>query len=216
LKVGESKALTYEINPENASNRRVSWKSSNAKVVSVDEFGNLQNIEEPRTRNNADVLAGFSMRMGRYASFDTLMQYNPNDGRTERYTATLRYNPGHTRAINLSYRYANDILRDVGISGQWPLWGRWYGVTRLTYSLMDSKMTETIGGLEYNGGCWVLRMGAHRYATRTRSSNNAYFLQLELNDFTSIGPGGNVVQLIERSVPGYGRINEPSGGMLRD
>ncbi|MDR2014500.1 MAG: LPS-assembly protein LptD [Azoarcus sp.] len=181
-----------------------------------DEFGIVQNLEEPRTRQSADVLAGFSVRMGRYASFDSLWQYNPSEGQTERYTATLRYNPGHTRAVNLSYRYANNILRDMGISGQWPLWGRWYGVTRLTYSLMDSKMTETIAGLEYNGGCWVLRMGAHRYTTRAHESNNAYFLQLELNDFTSIGPGGNVVHLIERSVPGYGRINESSAGLLRD
>jgi LPS-assembly protein len=181
-----------------------------------DESGRLREVEEPRTRNKADVLAGFGVQMGRYASFDSLWQYNPTDGQTERYTATMRYNPGHARAANLSYRYANNILRDVGVSGQWPLWGRWYGVTRLTYSLMDSKMTETIGGLEYNGGCWVLRMGAHRYTTRTYGANNAYFLQLELNDFTSIGPGGNVVHLIERSVPGYGRINEPSGGLLRD
>ena len=181
-----------------------------------DEQGNLQNIETARTNSRTDLLAGFSVRMARYASFDSLWQYNPRDGQTERYTATLRYNPGHTRAFNLGYRYARDILRDVDVSGQWPLWGRWYGVTRLTYSLQDSKMTETIAGLEYNGGCWVLRMGAHRYKTRTREANNAYFLQLELNDFTSIGPGGNVVNLIRRSVPGYGMINEPSGGLIND
>ena len=183
----------------------------------IDESGTLHDdIEIPRTNKRADVLAGFSTRIGRYATFDSLWQYNPRDAKTERYTANLRYNPGHTRAVNLGYRYARDILRDVDISGQWPLWGRWYGVTRLTYSLKDSKMTENIAGLEYNGGCWVLRMGAHRYTTRSNESNNAFFLQLELNDFASIGPGGNVVSLIKRSVPGYGRINEPSGGMLKD
>ncbi|MCL2875600.1 MAG: LPS-assembly protein LptD [Betaproteobacteria bacterium] len=181
-----------------------------------DESGQLHEIEAPRTNKRTDVLAGFGTRIGRYGSFDSLWQYNPRDSRTERYTAILRYNPGHTRAFNLGYRYARNILRDVDVSGQWPLLGRWYGVTRLTYSLEDAKMTEAIGGLEYNGGCWVLRMGAHRYRTRTRTSNNAYFLQLELNDFTSIGPGGNVVNLIRRSVPGYGRINEPSGDLYKD
>ena len=170
----------------------------------------------PRTNKRTDMLAGFSARMGRYASFDSLWQYNPRDSRTERYTATVRYNPSHARALNLGYRFARDILRDVDISGQWPLWRRWYGVTRLTYSLKDSKMTETIAGLEYNGGCWVLRMGAHRYTTREREANNAFFLQLELNDFANIGTGGNVVSLIKRSVPGYGMINEPSGGLLKD
>jgi len=170
----------------------------------------------PRTNTRTDLLAGFSVRMGRYASFDSLWQYNPSNNRTERYTATLRYNPSHARALNLGYRFARDILRDVDISGQWPLWGRWYGVTRLTYSLQDSKMTETIAGLEYNGGCWALRLGAHRYTLREREANNAYFLQLELYDFTSIGPGRNVVSLIQRSVPGYGMINEPSGGLFKD
>ena len=181
-----------------------------------DESGQLHEVEPARTNKRTDLLAGFSTRVGRYASFDSLWQYNQRDSKTERYTATLRYNPSHTRAFNLAYRYARDILRDLDVSGQWPLWGRWYGVSRLTYSLEDSKMTEAIGGLEYNGGCWVLRMGAHRYRTRTRTSNNAYFLQLELNDFTSIGPGGNVVNLIKRSVPGYGRINEPSGDLYKD
>ena len=180
--------------------------------VTLNYRGDPQDVETPRISKSADVLAGFSVRMGRYASFDSLWQYNPRDSQTERYTANVRYNPGHTRAFNLGYRYARDILRDVDVSGQWPLWGRWYGVTRLVYSLKDSKMTETIAGLEYNGGCWVLRMGAHRYTTHANESNNAYFLQLEFNDFTSIGPGGNVVSLIKRSVPGYGRINEPSGG----
>ena len=181
-----------------------------------DESGRLREVETPRTNTRTDLLGGFSTRMGRYASFETLWQYNTNNRKTERYTANLRYNPSHTRAFNFAYRYARDILRDLDVSGQWPLWGRWYGVTRLTYSLKDAKMTETIGGLEYNGGCWVLRMGAHRYRTRTSPANNAYFLQLELNDFTSIGPGGNVVNLIKRSVPGYGRINEPSDGLLVD
>jgi len=181
-----------------------------------DEQGNLQTVETPRTNSRTDLLTGFSARIDRYASLESLWQYNPRDGQTERFTTSLRYNPGHTRAFNLAYRYARDILRDVDVSGQWPLWGRWYGVTRVTYSLQDKKMTETIGGLEYNGGCWVLRVGAHRYTTRTRASNNAYFLQLELNDFTSIGPGGNVVNLIKRSVPGYGMINESSGGLIND
>ncbi|MDR3088179.1 MAG: LPS-assembly protein LptD, partial [Azoarcus sp.] len=177
-----------------------------------DETGNLQDIETPRTSKRADVLAGISGQIGKNAAIESLWQYNPRDHQTERYTATLRYNPGHTRALNLSYRYARDILRDVDLSGQWPLWGKWYGVTRLTHSLKEDRLTEIIGGLEYNGGCWVLRMGGHRYATRENKFNNAYFLQLELNDFTSIGPGGNVVNMIKRSVPGYGKINEPAAG----
>jgi LPS-assembly protein len=178
-----------------------------------DEQGQMVELETARTSKRADVLAGLSTRIGRNATFESLWQYNPREYETERYSAALRYNPGHTRALNLGYRYVRDILRDLDVSGQWPLWGRWYGVGRLTHSLKESRLTEAIAGLEYNGGCWVLRMGGHRYATREDRFNNTFFLQLELNDFTSIGPGGNVVTMIRRSVPGYGKINE-SGGVF--
>ncbi|MDR1463427.1 MAG: LPS-assembly protein LptD [Azoarcus sp.] len=176
-----------------------------------DEQGKMVELETARTSKRADVLTGFSARIGKHTSFESLWQYNPREYETERYSVALRYNPGHTRALNLGYRYVHDVLRDVDISGQWPLWGKWYGVARLTHSLKDSRLTEAIAGLEYDGGCWVLRMGGHRYATREDEVNEAFFLQLELNDFTSIGPGGNVVNMIRRSVPGYGRINEPGG-----
>ncbi|MDR1424514.1 MAG: LPS-assembly protein LptD [Azoarcus sp.] len=176
----------------------------------TDELGSLQDLETPRTSKRADMLLGLGTRVGRHSMIESLWQYNPRDYRTERYTATWRYNPSHARAFNISYRYEYDILRDIDISGQWPLWGQWHGVARLTHSLKDKRLTEAIAGLEYNGGCWVLRMGGHRYATREDEYNNSYFLQLELNDFTSIGTGGNVVNMIKRSVPGYGKINESS------
>jgi LPS-assembly protein len=177
-----------------------------------DQFVTLYNTDEPRTSWRADVLAGLSTRVGRNATFETLWQYNQDTRHTERYTATLRYNPSHARAINLGYRFSRDILRDVDVSGQWPLWGNWYGVGRVTYSLMDARLTEAIAGLEYNGGCWVLRIGGHHYSTELDKYKKTYFVQLELNDFANVGTGGNVVNMIKRSVPGYGKINESGSG----
>ncbi|MDR3214633.1 MAG: LPS-assembly protein LptD [Azoarcus sp.] len=197
--------------------QRYYFEDQRVTLNHFDEQGNPVTVETARTSRRADILAGFSTQVGKYATFESLWQYNPRDYETERYSAVLRYNPGHTRALNLGYRYVRDILRDVDVSGQWPLWGRWYGVARLTHSLKDNRLTEAIAGLEYNGGCWVLRLGGHRYATRENEFNKTYFLQLELSDFTSIGPGGNVVNLIKRSVPGYGKINEPGpAGMFED
>ena len=159
-------------------------------------------------------MAGLGGRIGRKTTFESLWQYNPRESQTERYSASFRYNPAHARALNLSYRYArsalqdkSDGLEDVDVSGQWPLWGKWYGVARLTQSIKDNTLTEAIAGLEYNGGCWVLRMGGHRYATRKDEYNKTFFLQLELTDLGGIGT--NPVSLIKRSVPGYGKINEP-------
>lgn len=169
--------------------------------------GNLVNVETPRTSRRADVLAGFSGRLTSDTSFESLWQYNPRDYWTERFNATFRYQPAFAKTLNLSYRYARDILRDVDVSGQWPLGGGWYGVTRLTHSLKDRRLTEAIGGIEYDGGCWVVRVAMHRFATREDELTKAVFIQLELNDLASIG--SNPVSLIKRSVPGYGKINEP-------
>ncbi|HAY09557.1 MAG TPA: LPS-assembly protein LptD, partial [Thauera sp.] len=94
------------------------------------------------------------------------------------------------------------------VSGQWPLGRGWYGVGRVTHSLKDNRVTEAIGGLEYNGGCWAFRIAMHRFAIDESDVTKAVFLQLELNDLASIG--SNPVSLIKRSVPGYGKINDSS------
>lgn len=171
------------------------------------ESGTLVQSETARTSRRADVLAGFSGRLTANTSLDSLVQYNPRDNWTERFNTTFRYQPGFAKSLNLSYRYSKDVLRDLDISGQWPLGSGWYGVTRLTHSLKDDRLTEAIGGIEYDGGCWVIRVAMHRFATSEDDVTKAFFIQLELNDLASIGT--SPVSLIKRSVPGYGKINEP-------
>ncbi|MCK9259750.1 MAG: LPS-assembly protein LptD, partial [Azoarcus sp.] len=174
--------------------------------------GTLVETETARTSKQADVLAGFSGSVTTNTTLESLWQYNPRDNRTERFNTTLRYQPGFAKTLNLSYRYTKDTLRDLDISGQWPLGGRWYGVTRLTHSLMEDRLTEAIGGIEYDGGCWVVRVAMHRFATDANDVTKSVFIQLELNDLASIGT--SPVNLIKRSVPGYGKINEPGGNRV--
>lgn len=173
-------------------------------------------LETPRDGSRADVLAGLGGRLTRSVSVDTYMQYNPRDSETERFNAAIRYQPDFAKALNVSYRYAPKLtstdgtlgLEDVDISGQWPLGGGWYGVGRVTRSLKEKRVTEAIGGFEYNGGCWALRVAMHRFAVDANDVTKAVFIQLELNDLASIG--SSPVNLIKRSVPGYGKINDSS------
>jgi LPS-assembly protein len=97
-------------------------------------------------------------------------------------------------------------LRQVDVSTQWPLFGRWHGVARWNYSLQDSRILETIGGLEYNQDCWLLRLVAQRFATATQQSNTGFFVQLELNDFVKVG--ADPLDLLKQSVPGYTKLND--------
>jgi LPS-assembly protein len=120
--------------------------------------------------------------------------------------------------LNLSYRYLSGDITQTGptkqidISAQWPLFGRWYAVGRFNYSLPDSRVVEGIGGFEYAAGCWTTRFVMQRFALTAGTSSSSIFLQLELNGFSRLG--SNPLEALKRSVPGYQRINAPtpSGG----
>ena len=172
--------------------------------------------ESPRTGRRADLLAAFSGRVTQTSSIESSWQYNPNESWTERFNFGVRYQPGYAKALNMRYRYSRrDVLtgvadagfEDVDVSGQWPLGRNWYGVARVTRSLKENRITETIAGLEYDGGCWALRTAIHRFATNPEDVTQAIFVQLELNGLASVG--SSPINLLKRSVPGYGKINEP-------
>jgi len=170
--------------------------------------------ESARPGGTSDFLAALSGRLMPRTFADVAWQYDPRDGETERFVVGGRWQPDFAKVLNASYRYTRDHtfsggtpgIRQVDFSGQWPLGRGWYGVGRFNYSLKERRIIETIGGLEYNGGCWVGRLVLQRYASATGDTNTALFVQLELNDFSKIG--SNPLELLSRRIPGYGRINQ--------
>ena len=160
-----------------------------------------------RTSRRTDILASLGGRIGKITTLDAGWQYNPEDSQTERFNADLRFQPAFAKVINLGYRYTRDVLRDVDIAGQWPLGGRWYGVARYNRSLREHRVTEALGGLEYDADCWVFRVVVHRYATNAEDVTQAIFLQLELDGLASVG--SSPLDLLRRTVGGYGTINQP-------
>jgi LPS-assembly protein len=185
----------------------------------------LRSNDTARTGKRADIVAALTGTVAADTTLDTGWQYNPNDGETERFSFDLRWQPGFAKALGIAWRYKRNAsldplrptgYRDIDITGQWPLGGRWYGVGRFNRSLLEHRTTEAIAGLEYDGGCWVFRTAFHRFATRSgtndtiddSSSTTALFVQLELNGLASVG--SSPLSLLKRSVPGYGKINETS------
>lgn len=161
----------------------------------------------------ADFLAAVSGQVRPKTYVDAAWQYNPRTNLTDRLSLTARYLPELGKVINAGYRYNRDDLtpanrlHQIDVSAQWPLAGNWYGIGRYNYSLMERRVIEAVGGLEYNGGCWVSRIVVQRLATASGASSTAFFVQLELNGFSSLG--SNPMDLLRRSIPGYGRINQP-------
>jgi len=158
------------------------------------------------TTNKSDILLALSGRMTRQWSLDSEFQFDPNQSHVQRYNISTSYRPEVGKVLNLGYRFTRNTLRQIDLSTQWPIFGRWHGVARWNYSLQDSRILETIGGLEYNQDCWLLRLVAQRFATATQQSNTGFFVQLELNDFVKVG--SDPLDLLKQSVPGYTKLND--------
>ncbi len=170
------------------------------------------NLVAPTNSNSrSDILMTVGGKLTRAWRLDSLLQYNPNLGHTESYSAAARYNPEAGKLLNLGYRFTRNTLRQADVSTQWPLAGRWHGVGRLNFSLQDGRLLEALGGLEYNDACWAIRMGAQSFATATQERTTGMFIQLELTDLVSVGVGDPLATL-RSSILGYTKLNtSPTG-----
>jgi LPS-assembly protein len=168
-----------------------------------------------RAAKSSDWLAALSGRVSQNWTAETAVQYNPRESRNERFTVSARYQPGPFKALNLSHRFLRDQISQVDVSVQWPIIDNWYGVGRYNYSVRDRRIIETLGGLEYNGDCWISRFVVQRFATATGQTTNTMFLQLELNGFSRIG--SNPLETLKRNIPGYARLNQaPSANQTHE
>jgi len=158
-----------------------------------------------RSANESDVLASIGTRLQGW-TFDAITQYDPGEDRLQRYGLQTRYAPERGRLFNASYRYQRDTLRQMDLSGQWPVWAGWYGVGRYNYSFQDRRLLEGLFGAEYNAGCWIFRFVVQRIQAATRIASSTLIFQLE---FTGVGQVGTAeaVQLLRRDVPGYSVLN---------
>ncbi|CAG0940026.1 LPS-assembly protein LptD [Gallionellaceae bacterium] len=168
------------------------------------------NIAAPTaTTNKSDIMLAAFGQVTPAWSLDSAFQYNPNDMHSEKYNLSLRYRPEAGKVLNMGYRFTRNTLRQVDLSTQWPLSGRWHAVARWNYSLQDRSILEALTGLEYNESCWTLRLVAQRFATATEEASTGFFVQLELNDLVRVG--ADPLSVLRQSVPGYTKLNQPSG-----
>lgn len=169
--------------------------------------------QSTQTEGFSSVISAFSGLVLPKTYTDVAWQYNFAENINERFSAGVRYQPELGKVISAGYRYTRNAVDEtptvdqIDISGQWPLSSRWNAVGRFNYSFLGGdQLLEAIGGLEYNAGCWAVRAVAQRLEAIAGSPNTTLFLQLELSDFGSIG--SNPINLLRRSIPGYGKTNE--------
>ena len=189
---------------------------------------NDQNVTLPGgTREVAgfsDVLLGATVNWEPRWTFDGTFQFNPRTEQSTRFTTGARYSPGNYRSVSTAYRFQRGSSEQVELAWQWPLndlWGdkgkelgvgqgqgegRWYSVGRLNYSLLDSKLVDSVFGFEYDAGCWLARVVLEQLQTGLGSTNQRIMFQLELSGFARLG--ANPLKTLKDNIPRYQYLRE--------
>lgn len=161
-----------------------------------------------------DFLVSLGGQITRAIAADATAQFDAASNRATRSSAGVRYSPVSGQFVSATYRLVRDSItarrsvEQVDLTAQWPIGGGWIGVARMNYSTLDRKVTESLLGLEYRRDCWSLRAVLQRFPTGTGTVDTSIFFQLNLNGFTSVGSSPN--DALQRNIPGYRPINEPS------
>ena len=165
---------------------------------------------------NSDIFMGATARLANSLNLDAMFQYDPDSSKLLRSTLSSRYNPEPGKILNLSYRMienVSDSIQDLKVfnaAGQWPLGNRFYSIARYNYDLKTSQTIEVLGGVEYDGGCWVARTIFDRISLPTSPEPNyTFFMQLELNGLGTIGSDARKLNnFLYRNVPGVRTVNQ--------
>jgi LPS-assembly protein len=162
-----------------------------------------------RTASRSDLLFALSGQVSDAWSLDSSFQYSTSGSRFQKSNLSARYSTEGNRLVNFSYRYTREDLKQIDISTQWPF-GKtapgWTLLARANHSLKDRRLLEGLLGVEYNQGCWEIRVVAHRFTTATNLYSNSFQLQLELKGLSKLGI--NPFETIKQNIAGYRRADE--------
>ena len=179
----------------------------------------------PLTQRFSDVLVTGSTSLLPKWTFDVAEQYNADIRRVENSLAGFPlFARGPYRTVNFNYRLARGLSEQVELGWQWPIYGRTpsdpgaqgpaggggcggtlYSVGRVNYSTRDSRLTDSILGLEYDAGCWIGRVVVERLSTGRSEATTRLLLQLELVGLSRLG--SNPLKVLEGQ---YYRLPAPA------
>jgi LPS-assembly protein len=173
--------------------------------------------EAPRSANKSDILLGAEGRLTDAWALIGLWEYNFSASETEQLQGGIRYTPEPGKALSAKYTYNRQFvdpvtqqqqLNQFDLAAEWPVYDGLTLLGRWNYSILGRKTLEGVGGIEYNAGCWVLRLVVQHLTTTTQSATNSIYLQIELNGLARFGT--SPLDLLRRSVPGYMKTNDPT------
>jgi LPS-assembly protein len=153
------------------------------------------------------------------------LRYTPGSWRTV--SAAYRYTRGASEQFDLGWQWpiagiipavgavrAQAVADPLNLTGVHPVnngacGGTWYSVGRMSYSMRDARLTDSLLGVEYDAGCWIGRVVAERLVVGTQASMRLMF-QLELSGLSRISLGSNPLRALKDNIPGYRLLRDDS------
>ncbi|OED43652.1 hypothetical protein AB833_03360 [Chromatiales bacterium (ex Bugula neritina AB1)] len=159
------------------------------------------------TNTSSDIIAEVQNEINQRWSGGVNLQWDPNNGDTQRSSAQLKYRNGTGKLINFGHRYLKEDGEFIHASFAWPLNAQWRLANSWNYSLDDSQDIETVLGLEYDSCCWAFRTAARRFITDDGDdTTTSFFFQLVLKGLTPVGQ--NVTDVLREAIGGYSSDND--------
>lgn len=163
-------------------------------------------------------------------TLSTTLQYNSEANNVPNSSFGARYSPGDWRTVSATFRETRGTNKQLDVGWQWPIAGQappryeaeagsrssgdcrgstWYNVGRFNYNLIDSRVTDSLFGIEYDGGCWVGRLVAERVSTGQSEATTRLMFQLELVGLSRLG--SSPLRALKDNIPGYRLLRDVRG-----
>ncbi|MGB8516748.1 MAG: LPS-assembly protein LptD [Gallionella sp.] len=153
----------------------------------------------------SDILLAVGGGVSKKLYFDSLVDFDPNQSKTQQYSWIARYRPEPGKTFNFGYQYQRFVSQQVDMSGQWPISRHWDTVAKINYSFPDKRILDSIAGVEYNEDCWTARVVIQHYNPAVQQSVTGLYVQLDLNNFMQAGD--SFFSSLKQEVPGYTKTN---------
>ena len=141
------------------------------------------------TTDKSDLLAEITARLTDNWRTSAYLQWDESASELAQARANINFNEGKLKRFGLSYRYINNLQKQIGINVRWPLAPRWQFIFDDQYSIKQSENLRALLGLEYDGCCWKTRVYAQRRIDSNNEFRNSFIFELELDGLGSISAG---------------------------
>ena len=75
--------------------------------------------------------------------------------------------------------------------------------------MRDSRITDSLLGVEFDAGCWIARIVSERVSTGRSEATTRLMLQLELVGLSRLGT--NPLRVLKDNIPGYRLLRDEHG-----